>query len=150
MTTLAYDGKCLAADRCITMGMARSRGAPKIVKVVVPGRGKIPFGIGVCGDGFHGQAMLEAIVHGTEVPNPELYGIEEPSAAVALACQKGKIWLINAIGGWLPVHERKMALGGGFEFAIGAMEAGASAIDAVRIAAKRSTASSHGIDVEWV
>jgi hypothetical protein len=150
MTTLAYDGKCLAGDRCITMGFARSRGAPKIVKAVLPGRGKIPFGVGVCGDGFHGQALLEALVHGTDVPNPEVYGIEEPSAAMAIVAQRGKVWLVNAIGDWLPVHEKRMALGAGMEFAIGAMEAGADAIQAVRIAAKRSTASSHGIDVEWV
>lgn len=150
MTTLAYDGKMLAADRCISIGCSRSRGAPKIRKVVIPGRGKKPFGIGACGDGFHAIAILDSIANSTEPPPPEAYGIEEPSAAVAMVVQAGKIWLVSASGEWLPIHEKRMALGGGFEFAIGAMEAGADAADAVRIAARRSNASSHGLDVEWV
>lgn len=150
MTTLAYDGARLAADRCVSIGVSRSKGAPKIRKAVLPGRGRIPFGIGACGDGFHATAVLDALQHGVDFPDPARYGIEDPSAAVAIACRRGKIWLVNANGEWLPIHEKKMALGGGFEFAIGAMEAGATAADAVRIAARRSNASSHGLDVEWV
>lgn len=150
MTTLAYDGKMLAADRCVSIGASRSRGDAKIRKVVLAGKGTKPFGIGACGDGFHARAILDAIQFGTEIPNPELYGIEDASVAVAIAVQRGKVWLVSAMGEWMPIHEKKMALGGGFEFAIGAMEAGASAVDAVRIAAKRSNASSHGIDAEWV
>lgn len=150
MTTIAYDGKALAADRCVSVGCSRNRGGAKIRKVVIPGRGKIPFGIGACGDGFHATLILDAIAGGTELPDHTLYGIEDPSASVAIACQKGKVWLINSNGDWLRINERRMALGGGFEFAIGALEAGATAMAAVRIAAKRSNASSHGLDVEWV
>ncbi len=150
MTTLAYDGLRLAADRCVSVGCSRNKGDAKIRKVVIPGKGKAPFGIGACGDGFHATLLLDSIANGTEPPDHTRYGIEDPSASFAIACQRGKVWLVNANGDWLRINERKMALGGGFEFAIGAMEAGASAVSAVRIAAKRSNASSHGIDVEWV
>jgi hypothetical protein len=150
MTTLAYDGRVLAADRCVGIGISRNRGDAKIRKIVVPGHGRTPYGVGVCGDGFHAIAVLNAIETGTEFPDPTKYGIEDPSAACAIACRKGKVWLINSNGEWMPIKERVMALGGGFEFAIGALEAGSGAIGAVRIAAKRSNASSHGIDSFWV
>jgi ATP-dependent protease HslVU (ClpYQ) peptidase subunit len=150
MTTIAYDGKALAADRCVSVGVSRNKGDAKIRKVVIPGRGKVPFGIGACGDGFHATLLLDAIANSTEPPDYTKYGIEDPSGSVAIACQKGKVWLINSNGDWLRINEKRMSIGGGFEFAIGAMEAGASAIDAVRIASRRSNASSHGLDVEWV
>jgi ATP-dependent protease HslVU (ClpYQ) peptidase subunit len=146
LTTIAYDGVWLAADRCMTLGMSRSKTEAKIRKAVIPGRGRTPFGFGACGDGFHAIAVLNAIQHGTEFPDWTRYGIEDPSSPLAIACQKGKVWLINSIGDWMRIHERTMAMGGGFEFAIGALEAGATAIQAVKIAEKRSAASSHGID----
>jgi hypothetical protein len=129
------------------MGMSRSRGVSKIRLVSIPERSRYPFGVGATGDGFHAIAVLDALERGTPFPDPEEFGLEDPSVTVALACQKGKSWLINGRGCWMRVDERVMAVGGGFEFAIGAMEAGATSRRAVQIAEKRSTASSHGVDV---
>lgn len=150
MTTVAYDGVSMAADRCSTMGIIKLLSDSKLARVKVPGRGE--FVIGVAGDSYFADALLAALQAGSDVPDVTRYGnADHPYGTVALAASRRRgVWLINGLGDWLPVHQKLVSIGSGCEFAMGAMAAGATARTAVLLAAKHTDASALGVVVERV
>lgn len=143
MTTIAFDGKTLAADRCSWSGATR-RAVRKVFKLSAPdGR---QFLIAFCGDGSFALAVLVWMRNQGEKPKCQDFGVDPINQFAIVIDEKCRIWSLSANLTYSRFYERIMALGGGQEFAWGALEAGASAKRAVEIAIKRSDYAGLGVD----
>jgi hypothetical protein len=143
MTTIAFDGKTLAADRCSWSAGVR-RKVRKVFKVQRDGQ---VFLVALSGDAGFALAVL-AWMRGGARPDPAFFHAPTEFSrvcAVAVDERRQVHTLSNALH-WESFRERQFAHGAGQEFAWGALEAGASAAQAVRIAIKRSDYAGFGVD----
>lgn len=142
MTTIAFDGKILAADRAITWG--DQIGETTSPKMIIRDD-MIAFGSGDAGawrslacwhiDNPIGMA-------GWRHP-PPIWG--ESGYGVYILGRNGEVYCIDKFGTVL--RERvPLATGSGCEIAIGALHAGATAVEAVRIACRLDKNSRGPID----
>lgn len=144
MTTIAWDGKTLAADRCSTAGYVQTE-VHKLYK------GKWHDGqdvlIGFCGSGEFAHA-IRLWLTGNLMERPKFgdYDVNKGDAVGLLVDRSGNVFKITANLHLLPFHEPFYAMGSGAEYAFGAMEAGATAETAVAIAAKRCPGTGLGVD----
>jgi 20S proteasome alpha/beta subunit len=144
MTTIAWDGVTLAADKCSWSGPAR-RTVRKVFKIESPDRG--PLLVGFCGHQTFALQVL-AWMKGGERPNPSTFFERElltQQCCVAIDSDR-RVWALGNDLHWSQMEETIFALGAGHEFAWGALEAGASAVRAIEIAAKRSDYAGMGVD----
>jgi len=126
MTTVAWDGKTLAADSQVTIGNCRGSGT----KLVSNERGYIAAGAGMLGDVLPWLHWVAGGMDEDERPT----GLGEDSVLIIVPPRGAPLWFAGThIPTKLPRH--KFAIGSGSDFAMGAMAAGADAIDAVKIAA---------------
>lgn len=124
MTTIAWDGKTLAAD-----SRATSNGMPyKAVKIFTLSDGSI-----FAGSGDYGQVC--AI-------RDWLYDLENPKSkpnaddfAGLIVSPRGDAFRLEAALIRLPIHEAFHAMGSGRDFAMAAMHCGRTAREAIEIAA---------------
>lgn len=137
MTTIAWDGTTLAADRQSTWG-----GTPiptrKVFKLQAPDGSFILYG----GSGnsiqlgsFHRWLTGEAGVM--------------PSIADAqfmMIDQRHRVWIAHNSMDWHHIYVKRWAMGSGADYALGAMGHGATAREAIRIAARLDTGTGLGID----
>lgn len=128
MTTIAFDGKTLAADRAtfqcnIFIG--------ETVKVARRSDGAM---VGTCGDSALGAAFKRWFLDDEQGTGPGL-GDKDNSASALVIRPDGRIER-HEYTGWFAVVG-PLAIGGGQELALGAMEAGATAVLAVAIATRR-------------
>lgn len=140
MTTIAFDGKTLAADRCTSAEPFRYRSMGKLCVLNVAAQRQIPHAgewtMGFCGSVPHIIAAKRALVEGHSFPDPGQYDLE-PSAEMAIAVRsRGMVYAISFSGEWMPVGTKVWAIGAGREIAMGAMYAGAGAERAIRIVAR--------------
>jgi len=143
MTTIAWDGETLAADRCSWNGYARSR-CRKVFRVRAPG-GAV-FLVAFAGSAQFANAILGWMRGEGEAPKHDAFGVASTDAVAVVVDQRRRVFLMGAQLTYEPKRERIFAFGGGHEFAWGALEAGASARRAVLIAAKRSDYAGFGVD----
>lgn len=143
MTTLAWDGKTLAADRCTWSGPAR-RATRKVFKVTAPDGRK--YLIGFCGDGSFAIAVLDWMNGKADRPKHSDFGVNPENQFALVIDEQHRVWNLTANLNYLPYREKIFAMGGGQEFAWGALEAGATAKQAVTIAIKRSDYAGMGVD----
>jgi len=129
MTTIAWDGKTLAVDSKETCsGTVISTKAKKLYTDI--GQYKA---VAVCGGSADCQKIIEWIMQGEGKGVPSNL---EDSAVIAIDC-KGRAYK------YLSPHLNKTKInppyadGSGWEIALGAMDAGATAVEAVKIASKR-------------
>lgn len=145
MTTIAWDGKTLAADSCSWSGGARRR-VRKVFKIkAVDGR---VFLVAFAGSGEFASAVLAWMRGKRPEPNPLTF-MESKDLANQCALvvdQNLKVWHLGNSLVYSPMRERIYAYGGGQDFAWGALEAGATAVQAIRIAIKRSDYAGLGVD----
>lgn len=144
MTTIAFDGKTLAADKQTTQGSCRlTLEAEKIFQVAqadpwfVMGQRVAAFGVAGTLQGSHyvREAMLSAT--GLDVKTTFPKGVVVTWLAVT---EDGNVY----VGGqyedddvaWLTKVTAPIAIGSGCEYALGAMAAGVTAVGAVEIAAR--------------
>lgn len=152
MTTVAFDGKILAADRVATFGNLRLHGVDKVRRGVVAG---MPgeYAVGVVGDSFFCSALLDAVLGDGEFPDMADFGYPPEAAgrptAIIAKVGTSQCWLINSTGHWTQV-KAPVALGAGAEFALGALAAGAGARRAVILAAKHTDCSGGGVSFQVV
>lgn len=137
MTTVAFDGKTLAADR-------RMGGYMNVGKIF-----KLPDGSLLAGAGYYDQIVEVATwltLGRDEAQRPGLPDGRESEF----------IWITpKGVAHWLTwpwlrpvrINEAFAAAGSGSQFALGAMAAGASAKRAVEIASKYDEATGKGVDV---
>lgn len=126
MTTVAWDGKTLAADSQVTIGNCRGSGT----KLVSNAAGYIAAGAGMLGDVL---PWLQWVANGMDDEDrPSSLG--EESVVIIVPPRGAPLWFAGThIPTKLPRH--KFAIGSGGDFAMGAMAMGADAVAAVKIAA---------------
>ncbi|MHB1371985.1 MAG: hypothetical protein ACYCW7_17560 [Pseudomonadaceae bacterium] len=144
MTTIAWDGDTLAADRCSWSGGAR-RTVRKAFKITM--KDGETYLCAFFGSGEFAHAVMEWMT-GTLSTPPDCssFGVDPETACAVVIDKKKRIWLLGARLRYMRMREKKFAVGAGHEFAWGALEAGASAKQAVMIAAKRSDYAGLGVD----
>ncbi|HBG30680.1 MAG TPA: hypothetical protein DDW98_08645 [Gammaproteobacteria bacterium] len=145
MTTIAWDGKTLAADRCSWSGGIR-REVRKVFKINAKDRG--PLLVAFSGTGAYCLRVLEWMKGEGERPNPSDWWDRDTicnACAVAIDSDR-RVWLLGNDLHWQRMYEDKFANGAGHEIAWGALEAGATAVRAIEIAMKRSDFAGLGVD----
>lgn len=145
MTTIAWDGQTLAADSCSWSGGCRRR-VRKVFKVTAADGRR--FLVAFAGDGCFALAVLAWMRGERERPDPLAFiKPDDISNQCALVIdEKRRVWQLGCSLVYSRMRERFYAFGGGQDFAWGALEAGATAQQAVRIAIKRSDYAGLGVD----
>lgn len=145
MTTIAWDGKTLAADQCSWSGSVR-RKVRKVFKIQSKERGTLL--VALAGPSAFCTLVVNWMRGEGERPNPDDFFTKTDincQCAVVIDSDR-RIWSLGNSLHWEPMAETIYANGAGQEFAWGALEAGATAVQAVEIAAKRSDYAGFGID----
>jgi ATP-dependent protease HslVU (ClpYQ) peptidase subunit len=139
MTTVAWDGKSLAADR----RMAGWMDAGKIFKLK---DGRVLAGAGWLDEIIEVAAWLDN--GGDERDKPTVDAEDDESATDYLLIDGDKCyWLTAPYLRPVEVLDGMAAVGSGAKFALGAMEAGKTAAEAVVIASKFDPHTGGGVDV---
>lgn len=147
MTTIAWDGTTLAADRCSWSGDTRRR-VRKVFKLTAPDGRR--FLVAFSGHGSFCLAVLGWMRGERGRPDPLAFmaATELNSQCALVIDEKRRVWQLGNELVYSQMREKIYGFGGGQAYAFGALEAGATAIEAVRIAIKRSDMA--GIGVDWV
>ena len=157
MTTIATNGKAMAADGRLTKGsMILKEDCDKIIKVFVEQAGESLL-IGVAGCVAHMDAMIEHIkdtYQGEGVFLGTPFGVDDieeegphPSETEGLILTEGgKVFVCAWAEPVIEAHKYQ-AIGSGADFAIGAMHAGKGPAEAVLIASRVDT-NTNGIVTE--
>ena len=147
MTTIAWDGSCLAVDRGAWIGrMAMEQ--TKLHLFPDGGPNGIPPGAWAStGSSAHIAAVRRWLWRQGEEPAPIVGEIENDMGLyVDMA---GNCYHFHQRLVLTPIESRYAGGGGGGLFVLGAMAAGMNAVDAVHLAGKHTDASINGVDY-WV
>lgn len=132
MTTIAFKAGVVVADsQCTSSGGSVCR-VRKLIRI--PGVGVF----GGAGDFIAVMALRDWAASGFEGKRPAKTG----EAECLLAKVDGTVWYLSGTGVPFEILDEFTAIGSGAGFAEGAMAYGASALDAVRIAADRDSGTS--------
>lgn len=140
MSVVCWDGKIIAADRIAVVGNMKFSSS-KIQRL--PNRDTVAW----TGAASSGLAMLAWWSAGG---NPAMFPESQKGpdwSRFIVVTSKGKAFSFENQPIPIPETTRRMAWGAGRDFAMGALEAGSSAIQAVKIASKLCTEC--GCGVEW-
>jgi ATP-dependent protease HslVU (ClpYQ) peptidase subunit len=143
MTTIAWDGVTLAADRCSWSGAAR-RQVRKVFNIKASDEKR--FLVGFCGDGAFALAVLDWMQGKAPKPMYTVYGVRADEQCALVIDEARVVWGVSGTLAYYRFEENMMALGSGQAYAWGALEAGASAQRAIEIAIKRSDFAAFGVD----
>ena len=139
MTTIAWDGRMLAADRMGVLDDFKFDDGPKL-RALSGGRY-----VACCGMAQIVERVLPWMETGGQRPEMP----ESASFSAILVTSDGDAFLIENNLIPMPIASgQRFAIGSGAQFALGAMEAGASAELAIRIANDLCVYSGFGVD--WV
>jgi ATP-dependent protease HslVU (ClpYQ) peptidase subunit len=136
MTTIAWDGRTLAADKQSTWGGTPTR-TRKIFRAKHPDGRVMIYG---CAGLTHECQAYTRWIDG-EIEKPDFTDI-----SILSIDQKGRIWYANQSMLWARIITKRWAIGSGCDYALGAMAAGKSAADAIRIASKLDVNIGLGVD----
>lgn len=142
ITTIAFDGTTLAADR-----KAAGDGVMNVRKIFKLKRGGYLAGAGYMDQLVEVARWIDAGMKDTENPFTHKHGAENETDYLYIDKNGAPYWLTSP---WLrPVRiaEKYVALGSGGDAAWGAMRAGATPRRAVSIAGERDVYTGSGIDV---
>lgn len=137
MTTIAWDGETLAADRQTTAG-----GTPypttKVFEALAPDGERWIYGCA----GISGQCQefTRRVNAGQALPT-------FTDIAVLAINSRGEVWFATEAMMWERKQVERWAVGSGSDYALGAMAAGATAEHAVRIASSLDVNTGLGVDV---
>lgn len=128
MTTIAWDGRFLVADRQATDGYGHKRDASKILPLK---DGRIFAG---CGDWWDVQRVHQYLNGvGSKPESKDSAG----TIGMLWAPKEGRMHTVASVGGeivMMPITESRFAIGSGREYALAAMACGKNAAEAVEIA----------------
>lgn len=136
MTTIAWDGTTLAADKQITWG-----GTPIVTTKLHRARSteghRVIFGC--AGKSFEIQAFVDWLKGFRNMP---------VLTEIDFLCvdASGQVWCANQALQWLPVHSKQWAIGSGADYALGAMAAGVNAVQAIKIASRLDVDTGLGVN----
>lgn len=142
MTTIAYKDGVLAVDKQATDGLVKY----KCRKVIV--QGGHAFAIAGCLG--VGMATVAWITEGTESECPLMANEDESATVIQLETATGRCWAWEYPGVPIEVKDRISAWGSGAQVAIGAMAAGATPPEAVKIAAEWTIGTGFGVETYGV
>ncbi len=145
ITTIAWDGTTLAADSCSWSNSTRRR-VLKVFKVKAPDSSQ--YLVAFAGSGAFALAVLAWMQGLTDKPVPtDFMDAKDRDNQFALVIdEQRRVWQLSGHLVYSHMRETVYAFGGGQEYAWGALEAGASAVQAVKIAIKRSDMAGLGVD----
>lgn len=130
MTTIAYKNGIIAADTLVTANDCAVDYETKIHKV-----GK-QFVIACAGNMFAGYKIRDAIASGQDFKNLDIPTLKRENFSCFISDYKNLYYLDNEFYPQKLNKKKAHALGSGVEYALGAMEAGCSAVEAVKIGCK--------------
>ena len=136
MTTIAWDGTTLAADKRCTIG-----GVQHTISKIR--RGKTGNLVGYAGNCTLGERVLSALCEGAEWPDAQ--ADKHDFCAVMEITPDGQCLKHERFGSFI-VEDECFAIGSGADFALMAMHLGKSASEAVELASRFDTASGNGVD----
>lgn len=139
MTVIAWDGHTLAGDRQRTHG-GTPVAATKVFKIQAPD-GRL-FLVGAAGRADCTQ-MFVAWLRGGEKP---LMPSNVDDFGALVVDVKRRVWNIHDTLFYVHCSAKQWAIGSGANYALGAMAAGATAAQAVRIASKLDVHCGLGVD----
>lgn len=141
MTTIAWDGLTLAADRCRLNGRDTRQ---EICKLWMAGE----FVFAIAGDLCDGPVIREWLLHGARWKDrPEMVDQQNPTVGLAVRRRDGAIFLIEGRRSMLvELPGGPTANGSGATYALAAMACGKSAVEAVEIAARFDAGTGFGVD----
>lgn len=137
MTTIAYRAGCFAADTQCTNGDGSMLRVRKLTRLE---DGSVFAG---AGDYFAVLALKEWAATGFEGKRPT----KTAEAECLLLKADRTLWVLGSGGKPFEIVDEFTAIGSGSNYAIGAMAFGATALQAVKIAAKHCVATSGPFDV---
>lgn len=138
MTTIAWDGKTLAADRRVsTEGIFDC----KMTKIHKRKDGSL---VGACGGAALAAAFCRWVIAGEKGKRPELHA-EKVSACGLIIRLNGNLILHDETG-WFEADPGQYAMGSGWEIALSAMRTGNTAVNAVKIAEELDGGTGCGVD----
>jgi hypothetical protein len=145
MTTIAWDGHTLAADQASWSGGCKRR-VRKVFRIAAADGQQ--FLVGFTGNGSFCMAVLAWMRGERERPDALAFmpATELPNQCALVIDEKRRPWLLGNELQYTLLRERVAAMGAGQDYAWGALEAGATAVQAVRIAIKRSDWAGLGVD----
>lgn len=137
MTTIAWDGHTLAADRQVTF-FGTPIPTTKVFKVRAPNGSFVLYG---CAGKSDEIAAFNRWIAGKQPDRPELSELN-----IIAIDQERRIWCALEKLNWFQVQSKVWSIGSGADYALGAMYFGASATKAVEIASLLDTSTGFGID----
>lgn len=139
MTTIAWDGKTLATDgRATNNDVVESDHTKKLYKIKGGIHGYVSCAI--CGNYVDALKIIKWIKSGMTDDFPEID--KETSASVLCIKKDNTLEIYRSANKGFPLpHKGLYTDGSGWELAMGAMEAGATAVEAVKIACRRDVHS---------
>ena len=139
MTVIAWDGKSIAADR-------RSERGEITGTVLKLFSGRDGYTLATCGTLTKGLILMEWFNKGADREKwPEFQSTNDCNNVIV--ARKGELLIYCQDSIPLTVLDKFSAWGSGGEFAIGAMEMGATAEEAVLATNKHCASCGHGVDV---
>ena len=138
MTTIAWDGRTLSADRQATVGNAVYM-ANKLHR-------HDGWLIAYCGDSDAGEEMLAWFRAGAKPEDFPEQQRKDDRFAPLLAIRAGEIRLYERTPHPVRYPPQKFAMGSGRDFALAAMHCGCSAAEAVEVAALFDPGTGFGVD----
>lgn len=147
MTTIAWDGKTLAADRRMTWGNTISQ-TNKLFRVT--GNIFTDALIGISGEGDHYPTIQHWFnvlnCDTTKYPESQTDKTRDVGCTILMITQDLKIWTFGLSPHPMRVEDSQWAIGSGMDFAIAAMYCGQDACSAVRVASIFDKNSGNGVD----
>jgi 20S proteasome alpha/beta subunit len=133
MTTIAYKDGIVAYDSLVTVGRQKHSEPAKVFKW----QGTL---VGMCGadcpENYKVKAWLDEIA-----ASPKVIGMKKAEFELLLIPKEGLLRLLYSDGRGLFINYPFYAIGSGSDYARGAMAMGATAEEAVRIAAEYDTST---------
>lgn len=142
MTTIAWDGKRLAADKQSTQPCGKVRRT----KVYRLNDGSL---YGAAGLSTTCDALREWLDAGAAGERPKVFDDEEDAPDAIVVKPTGDVWIYSKHGRYKP-EAPFIAIGSGSQFAMAAMYLGQSAPEAVMVASALDAHTGMGVDVLWL
>lgn len=140
MTTLAFDGKTLAADKAAVSGHLKHT-TTKIIRYK-------DMRMGICGAAAAGVALIEWAKKGFDPETfPESTSDDDGGTFLLVVMDnKPGVYMYEGVANPIHFEDRYFSTGSGSHVATAAMYLGKSAVEAVELASELTTGSGRGVD----
>lgn len=138
MTVIAWDGETLAGDRMRVCGGTPVRADSKVNLIAAPDGRR--FLVGCSGCAYMGEVFLAWMRGGDKPSMPH-----DAEFSAMVIDERRKVWMLSRELVYLQVGRPQWAIGCGADYALGAMAAGKTAVEAVKITSRLDTNCGMGV-----